>query len=107
MVWTRRSAAERESDGATVRQAVAALALGVLLGSIGVISSQWVDGYPLLHTALRSAFSAMAITALAFASPHDLFLDVDSLPERPQEEHSVCQQKRDLCRSGTLVTGHA
>ena len=78
------SAGKRGAERAIVWRVIAALALGLLLGSVSTIGLQCADGYPLLHTALRSAFSATAIAALASVRVRDLVLDIDGLPDSPE-----------------------
>ena len=77
--WNTRSATEKSSDRVTVWGALSALALGALLGCIGVLCSRWVNDSPLLSTALRSAFSTMALAVMASGRLQDLILGNQNL----------------------------
>ena len=74
MEWNTRFATEKSSDRVTVWRALSALALGAVLGGIGMLCSRWVKDSPLLCTALQSAFSTMVLAVLTSARPQDLIL---------------------------------
>ena len=97
VVWNTRSAAEKSFDRVTVWGVLSALALGALLGGIGVLCSRWVNDSPLLSAALRSAFSAMALVVLASASPQDLVLETRPLQTYLRNGHSSTNKARGLC----------
>jgi hypothetical protein len=99
--WNTRSATDKTSGRVTIWAALSALALGVLLGVIGALCSQWVDDSPLVCTALRSAFSAMVLAVLAPARPQDLVLEMQSLRTCPEVGRSNTQGTRDLCGQRT------
>lgn len=74
----------KPSDRSTVWGALGALALGAVLGGTGMLCGRWVNGSPLLCTALQSAFSTMVLAVLTSARPQDLALDVRCLQTCPE-----------------------
>jgi len=95
--WNTRSATDKSSDRVTVWGALSALALGVLLGDIGVLCSRWVNDSPLLCMALQSAFSTMVLAVLASVRPQDLTLEIRGLQTCPEIGDSSVQGAQDLC----------
>jgi hypothetical protein len=93
MEWHARSAPKKSSERLTVWGALKALALGTLLGSIGVLCSRWLDDSPLLCTALQSAVSTMVLAVLASARPQDLVLDLSRLLGNTQETRESYGQR--------------
>jgi hypothetical protein len=96
-------ATERSLDRVTAKRALGALALGAVLGSVGVLCSQWVSDLPLVRTALQSAVSMMVLGITTSARPINLTLDMQSLegcPEtadnHPHERQSSCWQRTEV-----------
>ena len=96
-------ATERPSNRVTVQRAFSALALGALLGGVGVLCSQWTSHLDLACVALQSAFSMMVLGITSSARSMDLTLDVqwlDTCPEsgdsRPREGRDLCGQRMDI-----------
>ena len=93
MEWHTRSATKESSEHVTVWGTLRALALGTLLGSIGMLCSQWGKDSPLLCTALQSAISTMVLAVLASARPQDLILDLSRLLGNTQETRESYGQR--------------
>lgn len=93
----------KSSDRVTALGVLRALAMGALLGGSGMLCSRWLSDSPNLCTALQSAVSTMALTALAFARPQDLVLDIQRLQTCPELGHRSLQETQDLCWPGTKV----
>jgi hypothetical protein len=92
------SATEKPSDRSTAWGALGALALGAVLGGTGMLCSRWVNGSPLLCTALQSAFSTMVLAVLTSARQQDLALDVRGLQTCTEIRGGGAQEAR--CRFG-------
>jgi hypothetical protein len=94
--WNARLATEKPSDRVTVWRTLGALALGAVLGGIGMLCSRWLSDSPLLCTALQSAFSTMVLAVLTSARPQDLVLEAWKL-------HSSTQEAGDFAGQGIEV----
>jgi hypothetical protein len=81
----------------SIRKAMRALALGVLLGGVLVSCGKWI-GASLVCTALQSAVSAMVLAVLIPVRSQDLRLDILGLPIRPESGKDGPQENRNKCR---------
>ena len=84
MKWHVRSAPTKSVDRVTVQGVFKALALGMLLGSIGIVFSQQVDAASLLYITLQSAFSTMVLAVLLPLWPRDLAIEACDGPTCPE-----------------------
>jgi hypothetical protein len=89
-----RSTGKERSVRTTVRGIILALALGALLGSALTPCSRWLEAFPLLCTALQSAFSAMMLAVLAPIRSQDLSLGIGNLPMCSERGNDGAQQSR-------------
>lgn len=70
------------------RGALGALAVGALLGGVGVLCGQWGGESPYLCVVLQSMFSAMVFGITTFAQRQALTLDVQSLKTCPETDRN-------------------
>ena len=103
MEWDARAATKESFERLTVWGALGALALGTLLGSIGVLCSRWAEDSPLLCLALQSAVSTMTLAVLASARPQDLTSEIQGLQRCPEIGHRSAQETQDVCWQGLTV----